>query len=288
MNRGKEIHELLSLEMAELTERAKEHLVVLENLDELHQHFARSLADEIKQNNQQNKPTVLILPFGPVAQYPIFIEIIHKERISLENCIFFFMDEYTDINGIEVSEDHPESFRAGFKRLFADVDSSLMIPDDQLIFPTSKNIYHLKSMIDQAGGIQTCYGGIGIHGHLAFNEPEDGVRWTDPRLVYLNDFTVTMNAIRGNVGGDVINFPQKALTLGIKQIMNADKIRLYCRNDVEEIDWANTVLRLAVLGTPGDDYPVTYIRDHIDYQVITDKNTAAKPKHVLDVPENPD
>jgi hypothetical protein len=68
----------------------------------------------------------------------------------------------------------------------------------------------------------------------------------------------------------------------MQQVLNAKKIRLYCRNDIPGIQWANTVLRLAVFGTPGDDYPVTHIRDHADWKIITDMNTAAPAEHVLE------
>lgn len=191
------------------------------------------------------------------------------------------MDEYADINGKEIPESHFLSFKGGIKRIFSKIDSKYKIPERQLIFPSTNNIYKIKEMINSLGGIQTCYGGIGVHGHLAFNEPEPGIDKTNPRLVYLNNFTVTINCIREGVGGDLINFPNKALTIGMNQILSSKRIRLYCRNDVPELDWANTVLRLAVVGTPGDDYPVTHIRNHKDWMIITDKNTASKPKHVL-------
>lgn len=281
MNRGEEISRLLKLTPEELVKKSSGHLLILDTLDDLHKHFARSVADEIKENNQNNKPTVLILPYGPVPQYPIFVEHVNQEGISLKDCTFFFMDEYSDDNGVQIDKTHPLSFEGGIEKIFSGVDRKLAIPDDQLIFPSSQNIYRLKEMIKGRGGIQTCYGGIGIHGHLAFNEPEPGVRFTDPRLVYLNNFTITINCIREGVGGDLINFPRKALTIGMNQIFSAKRIRLYCRNDVPGLDWANNVLRLAVLGTPDDDYPVTHIRNHKDWMVITDKITASSPKHVL-------
>lgn len=79
----------------------------------------------------------------------------------------------------------------------------------------------------------------------------------------------------------MINFPRKAVTLGMRQILDSKRIRLYCRNDIPTIDWANTVLRLAVLGEPGEDYPVTLLTDHDDYRVIADLATAQTPKHIL-------
>jgi len=283
MNRNKEINELVRLSVKEFEKRGGENLEIVESLEDLHQHFAKSIAYEIKSNNEKKRPTVIILPFGPVSHYPLFVDIVNEERINLKNCHFFFMDENANNSGIEVPPDHPESFRGGLYRIFKDINQALMPPRDQIVFPLSGNIYELKETIKQLGGIQTCYGGIGIHGHVAFNEPERGVKHTDPRLVYLNDFTVTINAIRAGVGGDLINFPRKALTLGMNQILGAKRIRLYCRNDVPGLDWANTVLRLAVLGTPGDDFPVTYVNQHKDWKIITDRNTAKIPDNILPV-----
>ncbi len=67
---------------------------------------------------------------------------------------------------------------------------------------------------------------------------------------------------------------------GRGHVLGAGRIRLYCRNGIA-LDWANTVLRLAVFGQPGDDYPVTYIRDHKDYVVTTDEDTARKPRIII-------
>ncbi len=285
MTRGEEVRKLLSMGPEELVEKAKGKLIVLDTLDELHEHFARTIADEIKGNNEKGKATKLILPVGPVGQYPILAEIINQERISLKNCYFFYMDEYCDDSGKAIPPSHPLSFRGEMEHLFfSKIDSELNIPEEQLIFPSHENLHLLKGKIEEAGGIDTCYGGIGVHGHVAFNEPEPNIRYTDPRLVYLNQYTITINAIRSEVGGDLVNFPRKAVTLGMNQICGARRVRLYCRNDIVDIDWANLVLRLAVLGTPGDDYPVTYLTEHPDYVVVTIKNTAEKPKIILSLP----
>lgn len=281
MNRQEEIQRLMSLSPDQMIEKAGDHLLLLDTIEELYKHFARSLADHIKRNNENNKRTVLILPFGPVKQYEYFIQIVNSEQISLQNCLFFLMDEYCDDNGIAIGSSHPLSFRAGLWKYFDQINGEFRVPGDQVIFPSHENIYQLAAMIEDAGGIETCYGGIGIHGHVAFNEPEPQVLHTDPRMVYLNEYTRTINAIRAGVGGDLENFPRKALTIGMRQIMNADKIRLYCRNGAEGLDWANTVLRLALFGEPGDDYPVTYIKQHPDWQIITDVDTASTPKNLL-------
>ncbi len=66
----------------------------------------------------------------------------------------------------------------------------------------------------------------------------------------------------------------------MKQILAARRVRLYCRNGTT-YDWANTILRIALLGLPGDDYPVTYIRNHDDYIIVSDKETLETPKNLF-------
>ena len=276
MNRSEEVKKLLSMSVNELKQKAGKKLVVLERLDKLHEQFANAIADEIKANNEAGRQTKLILPVGPTGEYPILKDMINKERISLKNCHFFYMDENCDDSGKAVSPDYPLSFRGEMDHMFfSRIDKELMIPEEQLVFPSEKNVHTLKERIEQAGGIDTCYGGIGIHGHVAFNEPEPNIKYSGPRLVYLNQYTITINAIRSEIGGDLVNFPRKAVTLGMSQIRGAGRVRLYCRNDIPGIDWANLVLRLAVLGEPGDDYPVTYLTEHPDYVVVTTAETAA-------------
>ena len=280
--RSDEVRELLRLGPEELEAEAGDRIEILPDLDDVMDNFARAVAEEITTNNENGDLTGLILPVGPVDHYPQLANLINEQRISLEDCHFFFMDEYCDASGRVLPVDHPLSFRREMDEIFFDhIDPELTIPDDQLVFPTHENVNDLTEMIDAVGGIDTCYGGIGVHGHVAFNEPESGVANTDPRLVYLNDYTVTINAIRSSVGGDLENFPRKAVTVGMNQVLEADRVRLYCRNDVPTLDWANTILRLAVLGDPGPDYPVTYLTEHDNYQVITDERTAATPTHVL-------
>ncbi|MEO1996155.1 MAG: hypothetical protein ABGZ17_12855, partial [Planctomycetaceae bacterium] len=252
-----------------------------ELLNSEHRHFADSIADEIRANNSHRRSTRLILPVGPVGQYPILAEIINDENISLKACWFFMMDEHCDENGRVLDPTHPLSFRGIFQDMFLDrVRRRLRLPKRQVIFPNQQNLHTLKRKIEAGGGVDTTYGGIGIHGHIAYNEPEANVRESDPRLVDLNDFTRTINAVRAGTGGNLEGHPRKGLTLGMQQVLAASRVRLYCRNGIA-LDWANTVLRLALFGRPGDDYPVTYVQQHPDWMVVTDEDTARSPEHVL-------
>jgi glucosamine-6-phosphate deaminase len=64
-----------------------------------------------------------------------------------------------------------------------------------------------------------------------------------------------------------------AVTLGMRDILRARRLRLYCQGG----EWQRTVLRFALLGEEDVDYPVTLAQGHSDYRIITDKNTAQPP-----------
>jgi len=276
MNRSEEIRQFNKLSVQEVIRKAGAHLRVLKNNDDLHQHIAEHMIETIQDYNHIGKTTSMIVPFGPVGQYPYFIEKVNSLKISLSNTHFFFMDEYADINGIELPQSHHLAFRGKAYEMFEGIDKELLPDYSKIIFPSNSNIYNLKGIIENID-LRVTYGGIGIHGHLAFNEPEKGVRNTDPRVVELNDYTVTINAIREGIGGNLENFPRKALTLGMNQLFSAGSMVFCCRNDIQSIDWANTVLRLALFGKPGDDYPVTFIKEHNDWLIVTTEDTIKTP-----------
>lgn len=65
----------------------------------------------------------------------------------------------------------------------------------------------------------------------------------------------------------------------MREILGARRLQLYCRSD-GGLDWAKTVLRLALFGAAGDDFPVTHIRER-PYTIVTDAATLASPEHLI-------
>ena len=271
-DRSNEIRELFKLSVEEMIQKSNGHLVVKESNDALYQYLAEEMVAEFRKTSTKKGPTAFIMPVGPTQPYRIMAELVNKERISLKNCWFFFMDEYCDDNDQLIPETSTLSFRGQSNGLFFNlVDKELIMPAEQRIFPTPENLKKLPKLIEEKGGIEVCYGGIGIHGHVAFNEPEEGVKDTDPRIITINDFTRTVDSTRSGFGGN----------LGMKQCLGARRLLLMTRNEHTGMDWANTVLRIAALGVPGDDYPVTHVRGHKNYTIATDANTAKAPRRII-------
>ncbi len=277
-----ELHAYLNILPEDLPQRSRVHVEILPDPASLFAQFARSLADEIKTNNQAGHPTRLILPVGPVGQYPILAEICNRERISWRNIHTFNMDEYCDWQGRWIPIDHPLSFRGSMRRtLFDRLDPELRIPDEQIHFPDPLNLDRISQDIQAVGGIDTCYGGIGYHGHIAFNEPPisrwyqisvDEFRRSITRVVPLAEDTIVMNSIR-NTGGNPHNFPPMGVTLGMADILEARRIRMYCPGGM----WQRYAVRMALFGDVSVEYPATLLQEHPDYILYLDEETAKPP-----------
>ena len=273
----------LTLPAAALPAHSKVRVQILAGQPAVFQSFARSLADEIQANNQAQRPTRLILPVGPVGQYPLLAQICNRERISWRNVHTFNMDDYCDWQGRLLPSDHPLSFR-GFMHyhFFQQLDPEVRIPDEQIHFPDPLRLDSIQRAIEAAGGIDTCYGGVGYHGHIAFNEPPispwykvsiEAFKASLPRVVPLAPDTVVMNSIR-NTGGNPSIFPAMGVTLGMSDILAARRIRLYCAGGA----WQRHVVRMALFGEETVDYPVTLLQNHPDYELIVDEETAQPPR----------
>ena len=279
--RAREVRWILALEPDEVIKEAKGQLVVFDTLDEVYDYLAEEMVQEFEKAAKGDRIVSFIMPVGPTQPYRLMAEKINYRQISLKNVRFFFMDEYVDDEKDRlIPKSNPLSFRGQIGPLLFDrIRPDLLMPKSQVIFPTPENVKDLPKMIKDAGGIEVCYGGIGIHGHVAFNEPGPGVAKSNPRILDINDFTRTIDATRHpGVGGNLENFPRRAITMGMKQCIEARKILVMTRNETPFLNWANTIIRISALGKPGDDYPVTHMRHHKNLRIVTDRNTLKKPK----------
>ncbi|HIE52203.1 MAG TPA: glucosamine-6-phosphate isomerase [Armatimonadetes bacterium] len=274
------LEEMLAVPTEDLPKHAKVKVKVFPDLDSLYQDFARTIADEIKEHNARGEPTRIILPVGPTPHYPILARISNEERISWKNVYTFNMDEYLDWQGRPVPVDHPMSFEGYMRRnLFDLLDPEIRIPEDHIHFPHPFRIDEISERIQEVGGIDTCYGGIGYHGHVAFNEPMIS-RWYKvsieefknslTRVVFLADDTFVINSVCG-AGGNSQAIPPLAVTIGMKDILASRRIRLYCDGG----NWQKTIFRIALMGEPSVEYPVTLLQDHPDVMICADTETAS-------------
>lgn len=260
-------HAYYSYTKAQLLRAPKIPMEVLPDNAAVFQAMAREMADCVRQKNARGEATVFICPVGPVGQYPYFVELVNRQRISLKNCFFFNMDEYLTDDLQWIPMEHPLSFR-GFmhRQVYGKIDPELNVPEDQRIFPEPGHPERVPERIASLGGVDICFGGIGINGHLAFNEANPGLtcaafRQLKTRVLPISPETRAANAI-GDFGGALEDMPRFCVTIGFSEIFAARKIRLGVFRD-----WHRAVVRRAGYGEMSPAFPVSLLAEHPDARI---------------------
>lgn len=169
----------------------------------------------------KEKPFVLGLPTGssPLGVYKEIINLYNQGKVSFKNVVTFNMDEY-----IGIAEDHPESYHYFMNfNFFSHID----IPKENIHILNGnaedlmQECADFEAKIKSLGGIKLFMGGIGIDGHIAFNEPGSSLS-SRTRIKTLTQDTIIANA--RFFGNDVNKVPKTALTVGVGTVMDAEEL----------------------------------------------------------------
>lgn len=270
------MHDYYSYSAEELKNKAKIEVDFFPSSEEVFRNMAREMADEIKKNNDKETITKFILPVGPIGQYPYFVDIVNNENISLKNCWFFNMDEYLTDEKKYIDKNHFLSFR-GFmeKTVYSKIKPELVNPENQRFFPDPECPENVTKKLEELGGADICFGGIGINGHVAFNEAQPGLSVEEfsaltTRVLAISNETKTANSI-GDLGGAIEDLPRFAATIGMKEILSSKKIRLGVFRP-----WHRAVVRRACCGIVSSEFPVSIMQNHPDVKIYVNEVAAEK------------
>ena len=266
--------EYLSIPPQELGRGTPVRVEIVGDIGDVARHFAQALFDEIT----GKADLTMVLPVGPVDQFPLLAQMVNQARLDCREIAIINMDEY--LGGDEwVSIDHPLSFRGYMNRKFYDLlDPDLAPRAENRIFPDPLEPSAVQRIIDARGGLDVCYGGIGINGHIAFNEPPEPGEPIDTdefaarptRVLRLTRETITINS--NTVGGEISIIPRRAVTVGMKEILSAGRLRFYCNRP-----WQSAVIRRVLHGPVTAACPASLLRTHSDASVTIAEYVAQIP-----------
>ena len=132
--------------------------------------FATHLVAGIKQAAEEGRQHVIILP-APWPHYRWVAHLINTMGIDCRHVHTFNMDEWADQDGRSAPKDWPGGFQYWmWNDLFNNIDPKLRMPEKQIHFPGRKNVNDYSNMIEDLGGADVCYGGIGWCGDNGFFE----------------------------------------------------------------------------------------------------------------------
>jgi glucosamine-6-phosphate deaminase len=252
---------------------------VVDGATEFYRDFAADLVGRIRSARDEGRLFVAILPVGPMPQYALAARMINDERLSLGHVHTFNMDEYANDEGQTAPVSWPGSFeRAMQKRFFSLIERELRPPEAQIHFPTTDAIDDYGAGLEELGGADVCYGGIGWCGHIAFWESHLGYEFdgdldaymqAGARLVELHPMTIMQNALH-SFGGDWSWVPPKANTIGPREILGARHRSFWLDGDLGSgVSWQRFIARLVAHGPVSEFVPGSILQTaRTDYTIL--------------------
>jgi glucosamine-6-phosphate deaminase len=243
--------------------------------------MARELVDALRAAGARGADFRAIIPCGPSCWYQPFTDLVNRERVPLKRFVVFHMDECLDWQGRELPRAHPYSFRGFMERHFyAPVDPALAVPEGNRQWPRADNVEQIAAAV-AAAPIELTYGGWGQDGHIAYNQSrrQPYSRVTIEQLalstvrVQENNWDTVLALAQRTFGTAWQFVPPLSVTLGLKECLSAEKVRLFSDTGA----WKQTALRVALFSEPDPEYPITLLSRHPDALLTATVETAAHP-----------
>lgn len=215
----------------------------------LHLTAVRLLLEQVKK-----KPnSVLGLATGNTF-IPIYRELVAQaksHKISFKQVKTFNLDEY-----VGLSDNDANSFHSYMdQHLFSHLDFRV----ENCFFPTLPG-EKFEQLIKTSGGIDFQYLGLGINGHIGFNEPGSSFN-SVTRMVQLSEATKKQNASSFPVGKA---FPNEAITMGLSTIAKAKKCLLVVTGE------SKTQILFDCLQKVNEHFPASLLQTHADCELLVD------------------
>lgn len=196
----------------------------------------------------------------PIGVYASLVRMFDEGLVDFSQVSTINLDEYL---GLDPANEQSYAWFMN-KHLFEHIN----IPSNQIHIPNGKasdpeaECDRYEQVIKRLGGVDLQLLGIGLNGHIGFNEPGPNFELRT-HVIQLNPSTIKQNAKYFKSADDV---PKYAITLGIGTIMRASKVVLIA-NGEEKAD----ILHRALFGPVTPMVPASILQLHPDLTVIADR-----------------
>ena len=227
--------------------------------------LSRKAADELVELIKEKPDCVIGLTTGSSTEgmYRELVKDFNEGKISFKDATTINTDEYV---GLEYDND--QSYHYFMKTKFYDLTDIDMknayIPEGNKDLDMACNEYN-ELLENKKIDLQIL--GIGPNGHIGFNEPGTSFD-TNTHVTDLKDSTIQANA--RFFDNDLSKVPTKAITIGIRDIMNAKRVILLASGKGKA-----EAIRKAVEGDITEDLPASILQKHPDVTFILDNDAAS-------------
>ncbi|MBI3492019.1 MAG: glucosamine-6-phosphate deaminase [Acidobacteria bacterium] len=230
--------------------------------------LARALAADVARALATNPRLVLGLPAGrtPIPLYDALARLYQAGRVDFRRAAAFNLDEF-----IGLGARHPGSYRAFMRQHLLD---RINLPPANVHAPrgeardVARECARYERAIARMGGIDLQILGLGVNGHVGFNEPASALiaRTHRARLRL-----ATRRANASLFGGRVSAVPREAVSMGMATILKARRLVLIATGAAK----ARALQRL-IEGPVTTRLPASLLPLHPRAEVWVDRDAASR------------
>ncbi|MFO7152484.1 MAG: glucosamine-6-phosphate deaminase [Bacillota bacterium] len=237
-------------------------IIIARDYDEMSKKAAQIIAEEIKKKPE----LVLGLATGgtPVGTYRELVRMYRKGEVDFSRVITFNLDEYLGLP--------PEDERSYHYYMYSNFFDHVNVKPENIHIPNGvaedieEECRRYDEAIKEAGGIDLQLLGIGVNGHIGFNEPGEKLM-AHTHVTTLAPDTIKANARFFNSEDEV---PRKAITVGLGTIMKAKKIVLLASGKEK----AGIMAELLGDNAVSTKVPASFLLLHPDVTIVMDEEAA--------------
>jgi glucosamine-6-phosphate deaminase len=187
-----------------------------------------------------------------------------EDGLDFSLCRTFNLDEYV---GLPPEDEHSYRYYMN-KHLFnrVNIDPRNTHLPNGIADDLAAECREYDTLIKECNGIDLQLVGIGVAGHIGFNEPLSAL-YSRTREKALTPMTLEQNAAL--FGGDPENVPKRALTMGIGTILDAREVLMLVTGETKA-----AILAKAVEGPITSMVSATALQMHPRCKVIVDEEAA--------------
>jgi glucosamine-6-phosphate deaminase len=231
-------------------------------------YVAAEIAKLIREKQAKKEKCVLGMATGgtPIYLYTELVRMHNEEGLSFKNVITFNLDEYYPIE----KNAYQSYWSFMHRHLFDHIDidpANIHIPDGTWSKEEiKKHCAAYEQTFEEAGGIDLQILGIGLNGHIGFNEPGSSI-FSKTRLVNLDNTTRIANTYEFE---NISKVPRLAITMGISTILQAKRILLMA--------WGSkaAIVARSVEGDVSEQVPASLLQQHNDCTFVIDEAAASE------------
>lgn len=238
-------------------------IIKVKNYDELSVKTAAMIAAQV--NLKPNAVLGLATGGSPVGAYEKLVEMFQQGAVDFSEITTVNLDEYRGL-----SKEHEQSY---WYFMHDNLFHHVNVKAEKIHVPNGENpdmeraCREYDELIESVGGIDLQLLGIGLDGHIGFNEPGAAFE-PNTHCVDLTESTIEANKRFFSSKDEV---PKQAYTMGIKPIMQAKKV-LMIANGAAKAE----ILKKAFTGEITPEVPASILQLHPDFTLIADEDALSE------------